>query len=363
MKAMATGRRNIALSNVGARMSPRLPPARAGLDGKGAFASTLAKGPNQPSREPLGISGQAAVPELANDEWGGKPLTTRAAVVGGGPDTRAGRRYLTGSSRSPSDSGGSRGYGPAAATERRGTSEPSPGFASTAIPRATSRATAPAPSQTGFSVNSPEDKPRCGQGFPFKSKTLTVTMLAQTAPGEASGMDEQSGWKAGAAGLRSTASDARARPGNAIPPVAGRRDDGGRGPSVAKFPNAATSGGHSAALFGAGAPGAMPHVNPASTAPARQAANMLAPTADGPVALPAGLPPEAAAAAEISGDSGAPNSSNRQTPTEGDVYLDGTLVGRWMARTLAREAGRPPSGGTAFDATRSRLPPGTMIGA
>lgn len=50
-------------------------------------------------------------------------------------------------------------------------------------------------------------------------------------------------------------------------------------------------------------------------------------------------------------------------PTEGDVYLDGTLVGRWMARTLARAAGRPASGGAAFDPTRSRLPVGAMIGA
>jgi hypothetical protein len=50
-------------------------------------------------------------------------------------------------------------------------------------------------------------------------------------------------------------------------------------------------------------------------------------------------------------------------PTEGDVYLDGTLVGRWMARTLARAAARPASGGAAFDPTRSRLPVGAMIGA
>ncbi len=50
-------------------------------------------------------------------------------------------------------------------------------------------------------------------------------------------------------------------------------------------------------------------------------------------------------------------------PTEGDVYLDGTLVGRWMARSLARAAGRPASGGAAFDPTRNRLPFGAMIGA
>jgi len=49
-------------------------------------------------------------------------------------------------------------------------------------------------------------------------------------------------------------------------------------------------------------------------------------------------------------------------PTQGDVYLDGSLVGRWMARTLAEQAGRPPTGGPAFDPTRSPFPPGRMIG-
>ncbi len=49
-------------------------------------------------------------------------------------------------------------------------------------------------------------------------------------------------------------------------------------------------------------------------------------------------------------------------PTQGDVYLDGSLMGRWMARTLAAAAGRPSSGGTAFDPTRSAFPSGAMIG-
>lgn len=48
--------------------------------------------------------------------------------------------------------------------------------------------------------------------------------------------------------------------------------------------------------------------------------------------------------------------------TQGDVFLDGTLVGRWMARKMAQEAGRPPSGSSAFDPTRSPFPPGRMIG-
>jgi hypothetical protein len=49
-------------------------------------------------------------------------------------------------------------------------------------------------------------------------------------------------------------------------------------------------------------------------------------------------------------------------PTQGDVFLDGTLVGRWLARKLAHEVGRPPSGSPAFDPTRSPFPPGRMIG-
>jgi hypothetical protein len=46
----------------------------------------------------------------------------------------------------------------------------------------------------------------------------------------------------------------------------------------------------------------------------------------------------------------------------GDVYLDGALMGRWMSRALAREAGRPSAGGSGFDARRSPLPAGRMIG-
>jgi hypothetical protein len=54
--------------------------------------------------------------------------------------------------------------------------------------------------------------------------------------------------------------------------------------------------------------------------------------------------------------------SPKAAPTEGDVYLDGTLVGRWMARTLTQAAERQPISGAAFDPTRNRLPVGTMIG-
>ncbi len=36
-------------------------------------------------------------------------------------------------------------------------------------------------------------------------------------------------------------------------------------------------------------------------------------------------------------------------PTGGDVFLDGTRVGHWLADHLAREASRPPAGATPFD--------------
>jgi|GEM_PF-3161534 len=49
-------------------------------------------------------------------------------------------------------------------------------------------------------------------------------------------------------------------------------------------------------------------------------------------------------------------------PTEGDVYLDGTLVGRWISRFLNQEAGRAQAGPTGFDARRSRLLPGATVG-
>jgi hypothetical protein len=49
-------------------------------------------------------------------------------------------------------------------------------------------------------------------------------------------------------------------------------------------------------------------------------------------------------------------------PTQGDVYLDGTLMGRWMVRALAADAARPASGNAAFDPRRAIFPAGAMIG-
>jgi hypothetical protein len=51
-----------------------------------------------------------------------------------------------------------------------------------------------------------------------------------------------------------------------------------------------------------------------------------------------------------------------QARIEGDVFLDGTLVGRWMSSYLAREAGRASAGPTGFDARRNPLMPGATVG-
>jgi hypothetical protein len=63
--------------------------------------------------------------------------------------------------------------------------------------------------------------------------------------------------------------------------------------------------------------------------------------------------------ADSGGDAGSAAVPN---PTMGDVYLDGTLMGRWMARSLAAEAARPASGSAAFDPRRNAFPTGAMIG-
>ncbi len=49
-------------------------------------------------------------------------------------------------------------------------------------------------------------------------------------------------------------------------------------------------------------------------------------------------------------------------PVAGDVFLDGTLVGRWMCRFLTREAARDPAGPTGFDPRRNSIFPGPTTG-
>ena len=47
---------------------------------------------------------------------------------------------------------------------------------------------------------------------------------------------------------------------------------------------------------------------------------------------------------------------------QGDVFLDGALVGRWISRLLSGEAERASVGPTGFDTRRGRLMPGATIG-
>ncbi len=49
-------------------------------------------------------------------------------------------------------------------------------------------------------------------------------------------------------------------------------------------------------------------------------------------------------------------------PTQGDVFLDGTRVGRWMSDRLARDADRPQSGVTGFDPRLGPAWPGSLHG-
>ena len=57
-----------------------------------------------------------------------------------------------------------------------------------------------------------------------------------------------------------------------------------------------------------------------------------------------------------------PPAATSAGPTEGDVYLDGALVGRWISRFLTQAAGRASAGPTGFDPRRGRLLPGATVG-
>jgi hypothetical protein len=119
-------------------------------------------------------------------------------------------------------------------------------------------------------------------------------------------------------------------------------------------PSSAASANRSIAPVGAGRPEASQMV-PAITAVQMPLGRAPAVTGDSaPISGPT------MQTQPVTGDSSAPTPT--VGPTEGDVYLDGTLMGRWVSRALAHAASRQPSGGTAFDSTRSRLPAGAMIG-
>ena len=66
--------------------------------------------------------------------------------------------------------------------------------------------------------------------------------------------------------------------------------------------------------------------------------------------------------APSSATSASASQATNSGPTGGDVYLDGALMGRWMARNLTAQANRPASGGAGFDPRRGVFPTGAMIG-
>jgi len=76
---------------------------------------------------------------------------------------------------------------------------------------------------------------------------------------------------------------------------------------------------------------------------------------------PVGAPVAAATGAQAQ-KSSQQTARNETGPNEGDVFLDGMLVGRWMSRFLNREAERASAGPTGFDARRGRLLPGVTVG-
>lgn len=67
-------------------------------------------------------------------------------------------------------------------------------------------------------------------------------------------------------------------------------------------------------------------------------------------------------AAGTSAGGTSPGGTSPGGPAEGDVYLDGERMGRWMARQLSRALDRPRDGGTGFDPALSPRWPGTLGG-
>lgn len=83
-------------------------------------------------------------------------------------------------------------------------------------------------------------------------------------------------------------------------------------------------------------------------APATPAAIFSPVSSVAPPALPSYAPPAASPRA-------------RETSMRGDVFFDGTRVGRWMSEQMARDAGRPNTGPTGFDPRRSPAWPGAAV--
>jgi hypothetical protein len=112
-------------------------------------------------------------------------------------------------------------------------------------------------------------------------------------------------------------------------------------PADAGWPETATAPG---AAAGASDARRLPAAPPAAVAPVPWRSAPHAPHA----------PPSAAPAPTEQRDKGG--------PTGGDVFLDGSRVGVWLADHLARETGRPQAGGTGFDPRLTAAWPGSLQG-
>jgi len=131
------------------------------------------------------------------------------------------------------------------------------------------------------------------------------------------------------------------------------------GSSVAAIPGPAMTA--PAVPAGRGAPPPPPAAAPASPllaramAPLANSAAGLPAAGNRPSPTPGATTPTASPTAQDGGSSGG--------PTQGDVYLDGARVGRWMATYLARSAARPPGGTTGFDPRQTIAWPGAAVGS
>jgi hypothetical protein len=72
--------------------------------------------------------------------------------------------------------------------------------------------------------------------------------------------------------------------------------------------------------------------------------------------------PDRSAEAPLASAMAPPAREQEGGASEGDVYLDGTRIGRWMVDTLSRQAARPPAGRAAFDPRLGLAWPGTQQG-
>ncbi len=112
-------------------------------------------------------------------------------------------------------------------------------------------------------------------------------------------------------------------------------------------------------LLAAGGPGdAAGWAPPQTIAAAMDGAGAVAPAAAGFAAMPmtsGGFAPPLPSVAP-------PVAAGGSGLTGGDVLLDGTRMGRWVADHLARAAGRPQASSTAFDPSLSPRWPGTLQG-